>query len=175
MKFNVGDKVRIKVSFVFKNTNYKNKEGTITKVDHQYDLYQLDILDNLYLIPDMLELVEERYAVTEKCYQPKHAKETFKYFRKEDDKIQRHEKLCAFLNELYIQKNEKYGDSFGISVRKYGLISALTRMSDKWNRLEQLILNGDNGTEDETLKDTLIDLSNYCLMTVLELDELEHE
>ena len=44
-------------------------------------------------------------------------------------------------------------------------------MSDKWNRLEQMILNGDNGTEDETLEDTLIDLSNYCLMTVLELKE----
>ena len=108
-------------------------------------------------------------------YIPKHAQEPTKLSSDamcaEDAKIVRHRSLCNLLNNLYQQKNEKYGDSFGISVRKYGLISALTRMSDKWNRLEQMIINGDNGTEDETLEDTLIDLSNYCLMTVLELKE----
>ena len=44
-----------------------------------------------------------------------------------------------------------YGDSFGISVQKYGLISALTRISDKFNRLESLILNKNRLVEDEEL------------------------
>ena len=89
---------------------------------------------------------------------------------KEMDKIQMHKELCEELNEIYKEKNKNYGDSFGISVKKYGFISALTRMSDKWNRLEQLILNRSNGTKDESLTDTLIDLANYCLMTVMELE-----
>lgn len=76
---------------------------------------------------------------------------------------------------MYRLKNEKYSDSFTKSVKKYGLISALTRMSDKWNRLEELILSGDNGTEDETLIDTLMDLSNYCNMTIIELEDLTNE
>lgn len=90
---------------------------------------------------------------------------------KEMNKVQRHKELCEGLNETYKEKNKNYGDSFGISVKKYGYISALTRMSDKWNRLEQLILNRSNGTKDESLTDTLIDLANYCLMTVMELEE----
>ena len=86
------------------------------------------------------------------------------------DKIKRHKELCEELNKIYAQKNEKYGDSFGISVQKYGLIAALTRMSDKFNRLEQLILTRSDGTADESLMDTLLDLSNYTIMTVIELE-----
>ena len=71
---------------------------------------------------------------------------------------------------IYELKNQKYGNSFDLSVKKYGLISALTRMSDKWNRIENLILTHDNGTDDESLKDSLMDLANYCNMTVLILD-----
>lgn len=82
-----------------------------------------------------------------------------------------HERLLDELHAIYVEKNQKYGDSFGISVKKYGMISALTRISDKFNRLESLILNNDEGTNDESLEDTLLDLANYCIMTVMELDE----
>ena len=87
------------------------------------------------------------------------------------NQVQKHKELCDQLNKTYEEKNRNYGDSFGISVKKYGYISALTRMSDKWNRLETLILNKSDGTKDESLSDTLIDLANYCLMTVMELEE----
>lgn len=70
-------------------------------------------------------------------------------------------------SELYHLKNQKYGNSFDKSVEKYGFVSALTRMSDKWNRIENLILTKDNGTEDESLIDSLMDLANYANMTVL--------
>ena len=73
--------------------------------------------------------------------------------------------------EMYALKNAKYGDSFGISVKKYGLISALTRMSDKFNRIETLILSCDNGTDDESLIDSLQDLSNYANLTIIELED----
>lgn len=45
------------------------------------------------------------------------------------------------------------------------MIAALTRISDKFNRIETLILNDDKGTDDETVIDTLIDMANYCVMT----------
>ena len=72
--------------------------------------------------------------------------------------------------EIYKVKNQKYGNSFDLTVKKYGLISALTRMLDKWNRIENLILTHDDGTDDESLKDSLMDLANYCNMTVLILE-----
>lgn len=71
----------------------------------------------------------------------------------------------------FVIKNKKYGNSFDKSVEKYGLISALTRMSDKWNRLETLILNRENGADtDESLTDILKDLANYCNLTVMYME-----
>lgn len=91
------------------------------------------------------------------------------------DKIERHKQLCDQLNEVYKEKNSKYGDSFGISVQKYGLVSALTRISDKFNRFEQLILTRSNGTSDESLMDTCLDAANYFIMTAMELENIKEE
>lgn len=80
------------------------------------------------------------------------------------------------LGDLYARKDTDYGDSFGRSVRKYGLVSALTRISDKFNRLEQLVLNGGNAlVRDESLTDTLRDLASYCIMTIIALEAQEEE
>ena len=85
--------------------------------------------------------------------------------------VQEHQELTEQLNWLYKVKNAKYGDSFGKKVRKRGLMSALDRMEDKWNRLENLIENNEDGSDtDESLEDTLIDLANYCLMTIMEIN-----
>ena len=85
----------------------------------------------------------------------------------------KHMELCKYLNNLYATKNQKYGDSFSITVQKYGIIAALTRLSDKWQRFETLILTKDPGTPDESIRDTLLDMANYCIMTVMELDQKE--
>ena len=83
-------------------------------------------------------------------------------------KVQKHLELCNEIHKTYKSKNEKYGDSFNDTIKKYGMISALTRMSDKFSRIENNILN--NVDDDEKLEDNLLDLANYCLMTVMSLD-----
>lgn len=85
-------------------------------------------------------------------------------------KYDRHEELCKELNQTYRSKNTAYGDAFGKTFQKYGPISALTRMSDKWHRTEALILGAENNVEDERLEDTLKDMACYCLMTICELE-----
>lgn len=76
--------------------------------------------------------------------------------------------LAMDMCKLYENKNNDYGDSFNISCTKYGPIAALTRMSDKFNRIETLILKKqEQKVEDEKLEDTLIDLANYAMMTIL--------
>ena len=93
----------------------------------------------------------------------------------EYDNVGRMKELAAQIAETYRRKNADYGDSFGISVRKYGIIAALTRMSDKWNRLENLILtrgtNANGYVADESVLDTLCDMATYCLMTVMEIEK----
>ncbi|HSH51625.1 MAG TPA: nucleotide modification associated domain-containing protein, partial [Bacteroidales bacterium] len=71
---------------------------------------------------------------------------------------------------IYQAKNNDYGDSFGETFKKLGIISAVTRITDKTNRLQNLCTN-DRKVEDETTLDTLYDLANYSIMTVIELEE----
>lgn len=71
--------------------------------------------------------------------------------------------------DLYAKKNSDYGDSFGDNFNKFGLISAVVRMSDKLNRIENAIHT--DYQVDEKLRDTLIDLANYAIMTILELEK----
>ena len=82
-----------------------------------------------------------------------------------------HERLCHDVHALCVAKNKRYDDSFSKTVRKYGLISALTRMGDKWSRTEALILHHATESADESLTDTLMDLANYCLMTICEIED----
>lgn len=83
-------------------------------------------------------------------------------------------RLTEVMADTYERKNADYGDSFGISVRKYGPIAALTRISDKFNRIENLILGGKSSVADEAIDDTLLDLANYCIMTFMALPRNEN-
>lgn len=77
--------------------------------------------------------------------------------------------------KTFITKNKNYGNSFEESLDKYGLIAGLTRISDKFNRLETLILNNEQGTVDESLYDTLLDLSNYATMLAVYISNKERK
>lgn len=63
----------------------------------------------------------------------------------ETDKVLRHRELCMGLNVLYAKKNHDYGDS------------------------------DQQAVTDESIRDTLLDLANYSIMTVLEIDDAQHE
>ena len=85
------------------------------------------------------------------------------------DNLVDHAGICAELTNTYRKKNADYGNSFSRAVEKYGLVSALTRISDKFNRLESLILHKEQEVKDESVQDTLLELANYCIMTVMEI------
>lgn len=89
------------------------------------------------------------------------------------DKIKMHEELCKELNETYKNKNHDYGDSFGETFNKLGIVSAVTRISDKYNRLVSLCMlpEEERKVKDESIVDTLLDMANYCIMTVIELEK----
>lgn len=82
----------------------------------------------------------------------------------------RFEEIALSLSNLYSKKNPVYGNSFERSLKKYGKISGLTRISDKFNRLEKIITNPDIETNDESLEDTLLDLASYCIMMKMALE-----
>ena len=88
-------------------------------------------------------------------------------------KFERHEEICKELNQIYRAKNHDYGDSFGETYKKLGIISAVTRITDKVNRLQSLCTK-EQKVEDESIRDTLMDLANYAIMTIIEMEEELH-
>lgn len=86
-------------------------------------------------------------------------------------KTERHKKLCMELNELYIRKNHDYGDSFHQTFREEGMAMSRIRLSDKLNRFKRLTTQTHREVEGESIRDTLIDLANYALMTIMEMEE----
>ena len=98
-------------------------------------------------------------------------------------KVMRHKAICDELNSLYERKNHDYGDSFHQTFVEEGLAMTRIRLGDKFNRFKILSRSGetlsrlsanDAGQQqvtDESIRDTLMDLANYAIMTILEMDE----
>lgn len=82
--------------------------------------------------------------------------------------------ICNKMVLTYKAKNHDYGNSFHNTFKKYGIVSALTRMSDKFNRLDTLYNKNDNKVN-ESIEDTLLDLANYAVMTLVELRDKKSE
>lgn len=84
--------------------------------------------------------------------------------------IEQHAKICDEMNKLYEQKNKDYGDSFSKGFEEYGLTMPCIRLEDKLNRLKSLVKNSNLEVKDESIIDTLKDLANYSIMTIIELE-----
>ena len=86
----------------------------------------------------------------------------------------RFREIAYELADLYEKKDKAYGDSFGATYDKLGIVSAVTRISDKYNRLCNLAVNQDIDNLGESLEDTLKDMAAYCIMTVMKLNKKEN-
>lgn len=84
--------------------------------------------------------------------------------------IEKFKQITKEMLELYEKKNHDYGDSFGDTYKKLGLISAVTRISDKVNRLQSLSTK-EQKINDESIRDALIDLANYAVMTIIIMED----
>ena len=87
-----------------------------------------------------------------------------------NQKVQAHKEICEYLNNLYERKNHDYGDSFHQTFVEEGMAMARIRLVDKFSRFKTLTLNGSQQVKDESVRDTLLDLANYAIMTVMEMD-----
>ena len=78
-------------------------------------------------------------------------------------------KLTREMAQTYEAKNADYGNSFDKSLDEFGLVTSLVHMTEKLNRAKQL--SRKEARVDESMRDTLMDLANYAVMTVRWLDE----
>lgn len=75
-----------------------------------------------------------------------------------------YESIVNQMKDTCIAKNKDYGTSVQDTYEKFGDISYLVRLHDKWNRINALMKNGKAEVKDESVDDTILDLANYCLL-----------
>lgn len=92
------------------------------------------------------------------------------------NRIQKFEDITTSMADLYKRKNSDYGNSVAITYDMFGLESFLVRMYDKLNRCITLTKkNGESQIMDEKIEDTLLDLANYSIMALIEIDRARNE
>lgn len=85
------------------------------------------------------------------------------------------EELCLELSDLFAEKNRRYGNSFAEQFKKRGLVMSAIRIEDKFRRFDELVSNPTDDGGDESIEDTLKDLANYSIMTLMALREQRGE
>lgn len=91
-----------------------------------------------------------------------------------NEKVLTHEMICKTMTDLYEKKNHDYGDSFA-KMRKEFDNAILIRIYDKYSRLKTLKGGAEQKVNDESIKDTLFDLANYCIMELVEMEMDKNE
>ena len=79
------------------------------------------------------------------------------------DRVEQMKKIQHEALELFIKKNADYGDAFAT----FGTIGVLVRIEDKIKRCISISSKNVQLVDDETLRDTLIDLHNYAAMALM--------
>lgn len=90
------------------------------------------------------------------------------------NKSEEFKSITSQILNTYIKKNHDYGNSFDKSMDEFGIASAIIRMNDKLERLKTLSKK-ESMVKDESVQDTLLDLANYAIMTVMYLKKHEYK
>lgn len=83
--------------------------------------------------------------------------------------VQQFESITKKMYDTYMKKNADYGNSFDDLFDEFGMTSALLRIKDKYNRLKSLMEKKDIQVKDESIEDTLMDMANYAILTIIKL------
>ena len=161
MEYKIGDVVRIKdnlqvgekyggCNVIDDMLKYRGMVDTIEYIDKEGD-YHLANDNNPYVWnKDMLEP-----ALTVK--------------QTKMDRLDIYQYILNNLEETYKNKNNDYGNSVADTYKKFGDLSFLVRITDKYNRLLTLCNpNNEQKVKDEKIDDTILDLANYCLLWLVE-------
>lgn len=138
------------------NFYFVNERGELDfKYDFEFNLSDIDKVSKVSIEEVLFYLGQNMEEV--KCSNK--AQSYVDYF---DD-------ILKEMSEVHQRKNADYGNNFHKRYEKYGFLTALLRLTDKMERLENIYEKGEIQVKDESVEDTLLDLANYAVMTIVEL------
>jgi beta-galactosidase GanA len=83
-------------------------------------------------------------------------------------------KILSEMMDTYKKKNADYGNSFSETIQEFGYIPAVARINDKLKRVKNMVKGQEMNIKDESLRDNLMDIANYCVLTIMELDNQDY-
>lgn len=86
-----------------------------------------------------------------------------------DEEIKVFNTLTKKMSDTFAAKRKDYGQTTTETYHKFGPVSMLIRMHDKLGRLDNMLGTGAKNNVNESVEDTLLDLANYAIITILEL------
>jgi hypothetical protein len=87
-----------------------------------------------------------------------------------EDKQKNHSQFIAISKEAHELRWKKFL-LYGESYKLFSPLGIYIRMSDKMSRIKTIIEHPGYDINDERIRDSLIDLSNYAIMMVMEIDD----
>lgn len=182
MKFNLGDKVRIRSNGIIGIIIARGYNEYLNENDKQqsFEEYQIEADKYYQCNEDEIELcnpiIEEGKYLTKDIIDCKMFEELtklskpqeIKNVKVEDDPVnpfmEEYERIVNETVKLCKRKNADYGSSVQDTYEKFGDVSYLVRITDKYNRICSLLENGKVEVRDESITDTIVDLANYCFL-----------
>ena len=89
--------------------------------------------------------------------------------KKED--VDRFKEITDKMFETFKEKNHDYGSSFSNLFKECGMTYAYGHMAEKLKRVKSL-MKYEAKVNGEGMKDSLLDLANYAILTIMELDKI---
>ena len=82
----------------------------------------------------------------------------------------RFKKITDKMCDIYKQKNSDYGSSFSKLFKKFGMTYAYGHLAEKIERIDSLS-NNEAKVQGESMIDSLYDLANYSILTIMEIEK----
>lgn len=92
----------------------------------------------------------------------------------EKEDVDRFKEITDKMFETFKAKNHDYGSSFSNLFKECGMTYAYGHMAEKLERVKSL-MKDEAKVKGEGMKDSLYDLANYAILTVMEIDKNEKE
>lgn len=92
----------------------------------------------------------------------------------EKEDADRFKEITDKMLETYKSKNKDYGDSFRNLFKECGMTYAYGHLKEKLERVKSL-MSDEAKVKGESMKDSLYDLANYAILTIMEIEKNKKE
>ena len=146
----------------------------IKKEDNNDSYFSLDFLDRAidYLVVEALcnDSLRKCIESINQYLKDVHQKEGEPVADTNKEDADRFKEITDKMFETFKAKNHDYGSSFSNLFNECGMTYAYGHMAEKLERVKSL-MKDDAKVNGEGMKDSLLDLSNYAILTIMELDK----